>query len=203
MDKKQETIDTYNRSARGLADKFNAQGARAADIEETFRVVTKSNPKVLEIGCGNGRDAEEILKRTNDYLGMDISEQLINIAKENVPGGHFKVADIEGFQFSENFDIIFAFASLIHVPKESLKKILERSYASLNNGGVMRISLKYSDAYMETTKEDKFGVRTYYLYSQSDIQELAKGFTIARNEIMDVRDQKWLEVLLVKNVEKA
>ena len=34
------------------------------DLEETFNLVGKKNPKVLEIGCGNGRDAREIIKRT-------------------------------------------------------------------------------------------------------------------------------------------
>lgn len=198
MDKKSQTIETYNRSAHALAGKFDHLGARVSDIEETFRLIKKSNPKVLEIGCGNGRDAEEILKRTNDYLGIDISEELIKLAKQKVPQGNFEVADIESFIFSNNLDIVFAFASLIHVDKESSALILEKIFNVLNAGGAVRISLKHSPEYKEVTKEDEFGIRTYYHYSEKDIAELTKNFSIVKNEISELRGQKWIEILLQK-----
>lgn len=89
MDKKVQTIDTYNKSAQALARKFNDLGVRISDIEEVFNLLNKENSKVIEIGCGNGRDAEEIIKHTNDYLGLDISEELIKLAQEKVPQGNF------------------------------------------------------------------------------------------------------------------
>lgn len=57
MDKKNQTILTYNESATSLAKKFDELGARISDIEEAFALIQKDNPFVLEIGCGNGRDA--------------------------------------------------------------------------------------------------------------------------------------------------
>lgn len=198
MDKKAETIATYNHSAKALADKFDHLGARVSDIEETFALVKKQNPKVVEIGCGNGRDAAEILKRTNDYLGTDISEELIKLAGEKVPQGKFEVVDITVFSFPNNLDIVFAFASLIHLNKEDFAVVLDKIFDALNPGGAVRISLKHSDVYKEVTKEDEFGVRTYYHYSQEDVAELAKKFTFIKNELSDLRGQKWLEILLHK-----
>lgn len=198
MNKKEQTIDTYNVSAQALADKFDNQGVRISDIDETFALIKRDNPVVLEIGCGNGRDAQEICKRTNNYLGIDVSEKLIALAKEKVPTATFKVVDIEDFQFPENIDIIFAFASLIHIPKEKLREVLSKALTSLNQSGLFRLSMKYNDIYKETTKEDEFGIRTYYLYSQEDIKELATGFTILKSELHDLRGQMWLEVLLQK-----
>jgi hypothetical protein len=58
--------------------------------------------------------------------------------------------------------------------------------------------MKYSDEYIETTKEDEFGTRTYYLYSEKDIAELAQGYKIVKSEVSGLRGQKWLEVLLQK-----
>lgn len=198
MDKKTQTIETYNQSAKQLANKFDNLGARVADIEETFALVKKSNPKVIEIGCGNGRDAGEILKRTNNYLGIDISEELIKLAREKVQQAHFKVADITTFQFPNELDIVFAFASLIHLNKEDFALTLAKIFTALNLGGAVRISLKYSDVYQEVTREDEFGTRTYYHYSQDDIKDLAKNFTFIKNELNDLRGQKWLEILLQK-----
>ncbi len=200
MEKKLETIKTYRESAKALADKFDGLGARVADIEETFAAIHKEHPSVLEIGCGNGRDAAEILKRTNGYLGVDVSEELIKLAKEKNPQGNFVVADIEDYSFPKDIDAIFAFASLIHVPKESLKKIFADGREALNPGGVFRLSMKQAPEYSETTKNDEFGTRTYYLYSKEDIEECAQGYTVLKSEVHQLRDQAWVEVLLQKSL---
>jgi SAM-dependent methyltransferase len=198
MDKKNQTIHTYNESAISLAKKFDELGARISDIEETFALIQKGNPFVLEIGCGNGRDAVEITKRTNNYLGIDISEKLIELAKQKVPNANFQVADIETFTFPGDLDMVFAFASLIHVPKEALARILIEAGMALSENGVIRLSMKYADTYSETTKEDEFGIRTYYLYSKGDIEEVASGFKIIKSELNDLRGQMWLEIILQK-----
>lgn len=200
MDKKTQTIITYNESAQLLADKFDRLGARMSDIEETFSLVKKDNQdlKVLEIGCGNGRDAQQILKYTSNYLGIDVSEKLIDLAKQKVPAGQFIIADIEEYIFPSNIDIVFAFASLIHVPKESLQKIFEKILTSLNQNGAFRLSMKYAEEYTENTKTDEFGTRTFYLYSDKDIARMAQGFTVIKNKISNLRGQAWLEILLQK-----
>lgn len=198
MNKKTQTIQTYNNSAKSLAEKFDYLGARINDIKETLELVKIMNPNVLEIGCGNGRDAEEIVKYTNNYLGIDISEKLVELARRKVANGNFEVADIEGYKFPEGLDIVFAFASLIHVPIKSLQMILGDICLSLNEGGAVRLSMKYAHRYMEATKEDEFGVRTYYLYSKSDIESLATGFIILKNELHNLQGQEWLEIILQK-----
>lgn len=197
MDKKQQTIDTYNRSASQMAIKFNNIGARVEDIEEVFALIKKANPFVLEIGCGNGRDATEIVKRTNNYLGVDIAEEFIKIARENVPQGRFEVRDIEAYDLPEGLDIVFAFASLIHTPKEKLMKIIDKIYNSLNTDGIVFLSMKYSDQYSEVIKEDEFGSRTFYLYSKKDVEELGKDFHILRNDVSHLRGQEWLKTILM------
>ena len=200
MDKKTQTVQTYNRSAMALAGKFDRMGARSKDIDETFALVEKENPKVLEIGCGNGRDAEYILEKTNDYLGTDISEELIKLAREKVPQAEFEVADVTSFEFPAGLDIVFAFASLIHVTKEEFSIILHKLSAALDDGGVIRISLKYNDHYIEVDQQDEFGDRTYYHYSEQDIRELAQNFKVLKMEVIGKSgtDAKWIEVLLQK-----
>ncbi len=198
MSNKQKTIEAYNKNAKLIADKYDAQGARVSDIEEVFELAKKENPEVLEIGCGNGRDAKEIIKHTNNYLGIDISEELIKLAKGKVPGAKFEVADIEEFQFPNNLDVIIAFASLLHVNKESFKRILREAFESLNPDGLFRISLKHSETYKEIKTEDQFGVRTFYFYSEEDLKEILGDFKILKLETKNLQDQTWLEVILQK-----
>jgi len=198
MNKKTQTINTYNNSAQALAKKFGKLGACTDDIRETFRLIKKTNPRVLEIGCCDGRDAEEITKYTNDYLGIDISEKMIELAHQKLPTANFQVADIEEYIFPKELDIIFAFASLIHTPKEELRRILSDALPTLNNNGIIRLSMKYADTYTEITKEDEFGVRTYYLYSREDLQGLTDGFVVIKNELSNSLGQLWLQIILKK-----
>jgi SAM-dependent methyltransferase len=198
MDLKQQTIETYNKSAEALTKKFNGQGGYGEEITKIFSLIPKTNPRTIEIGCGNGRDAEEILKHTNEYVGIDISEKLIAIARSRNPHAKFEVADVETYEFGNRIDAVFAFASLIHVPKDSLKAVFSRLCNAMNNGGVVLATLKYSPEYKTSTKEDEFGVRTYYLYSENDVNEITGIFKSIVIERYELRGQEWLKIVLKK-----
>lgn len=194
-----QTIASYNQHAADFAQKFDNLGARVSDIDEVLAIVTTPNPFVLEIGCANGRDAAEICTHTSRYIGLDPSEQLITIARQRVPQAEFVVTDAIAYDFPAGLDIIFAFASLLHIPKDSLKQVITKALAALNDGGVLRLSLKAAPQYQVLTKTDEYGTRTYYLYSPDDIQELATGWQVLLNEIENFRGQSWLKVMLQKS----
>lgn len=200
MSVKTETINTYNTSAEALAKKFDDQGARTDDINFVFSYVGAKNPKVLEIGCGNGRDAKEICQHTDTYQGIDISENLLAIARKNLLDKEFILADIEEYDFPTGLDIVFAFASLIHVPKESFKKIMAKLFSAMTPNSVLFVSLKHSERYSQVTKTDEFGTRTYWHYSQADIEELASDFSVIHISIQDIRGQVWMDILFQKKI---
>lgn len=135
---RQETIDTYNRSAKELSKYFNGIGSRIKDIKLAFGLAgNPKNARVVEIGCGDGRDAKEIVKRAEWYEGFDISEELIKIARQAVPQAHFKVADAANYTFPAYLDVVFAFASLLHLNKTEVRAILDRVHKALNPGGYL------------------------------------------------------------------
>jgi len=196
MNKKLETIESYNKGASALSKKFNEIGPRIKDIEDGLSYVNKENPKVLELGCGDGRDAKIILKHTNNYLGIDVSKEMIRLAEEHAPEGNFKVADIEEFNFPGNVDIMFAFASLLHFNKESFREILDKAHSSLNTDGIFYISVKY-DIYQEKIEIEEFGPRVFYYYTEEDIVELAKDkYQVIKTNTQVLRGTKWLVVVL-------
>ena len=198
MSLKSETVDTYNNSARSLAKKFDEIGPRKNDIDFVFSFCKKENPFVLEIGCGNGRDAAEICKHTNNYLGIDISEKLIEIASQNLPDKQFVTGDIETITIPLGVDIVFAFASLIHVQKDSIEEIMKKLSTTMEEGGLIFISCKYSHHYEQVTKEDEFGVRTYWHYSENDVLNFTNDFVVLDMKIQMIRNQKWIDVLYRK-----
>jgi SAM-dependent methyltransferase len=198
MDKKAQTIATYNATAPAMAEKFRDSGPRTEDINKGFSFIKENNPKVLEIGCGNGRDAKEILKHTSDYIGVDISKEMTRLAREYTPEGRFEVGDIENYNFPVGLDLIFSFASLLHSNKENVKEILRKTHDSLNVGGVFYISLKH-DEYHEESKADEFGMRTFYFYTPELIKELAGNqYHTIFEDVHELRGQKWFKIALQK-----
>lgn len=177
-DKLQQTIKTYDEHAREFADYFRSINAsRVKDISMAFKLLgDKPNPAVLEIGCADGRDAEEIIRRTTNYLGFDVSKELITLAKKNLPQGKFLVEDVRTFKFPSKLDVVFAFASLIHLDRAELESVIIAANNSLNSGGIFYLSMKKGDSCKSYVKRDNFGERLFYVYSPADMNELVEGY---------------------------
>lgn len=195
---KELTVQSYRQNANAHAAKFDAIGPRVADIKEAFGYVKTPNPAVFEIGCGNGRDASEIRKRTDRYIGLDISEELVELARKKVPDTVFVVGDIETYAIPSGIDIAIAFASLIHVPRNVLRDVLSNVYHALNPGGILYLSLKEHTYYKSATRRDEFGTRTYYLYPEEDLRTAAPPFSFAKFVTVSVRGKDWHEIILKK-----
>lgn len=200
-DFRQATIDTYNRSAKDLAEYFRGIGPRKKYINKAFKLAgNPKDAKIVEIGCGDGRDAKEIAERSSYYLGFDISEGLIKLARQHVPEADFQVADAVKFEYPNNVDIVFAFASLLHLDKEEVKQVCSKVYQALRPGGIFYISLKYAPEYQEMIKRDQYGTRMFYLYHPDFIQKLAGNGYKAVHELHEMRGKTpWFELALQKD----
>lgn len=107
------------------------------------------NPKVLDIGCGNGDVIVTRFGKENyTLIGIDHNDESLSCAKQNYPFGHFYNLDLEGNDFSldldeimeenniEKFDIIHISMVLLHMKAQGkLLRILRRVLST--NGVVM------------------------------------------------------------------
>jgi len=99
--------------------------------------------KVLDLGCGNGRFYELTKEKKVSYIGVDISEKLIKIAKERYPEVKFLTADALNLPFPNNyFDKVYAIALLHHIPsKEYRLKVLEELKRVLKEEGLLFLTV--------------------------------------------------------------
>lgn len=199
-DWQQETTDTYNKHAAEFAAYFQSIGARTKDIKRTFALAgNPKDAKVLEIGCADGRDAKEIMKFTKNYTGFDVAEEFIKLARANVPGAVFVVGNALTYDYPNDLDIVFAFASLLHLDKHGVKEVLDNVHAALKPGGVFFISLKRTPEYQEFMKESKQGRRMFYAYNPDIIRELAgSGYEVRFCEESSLDGTDWFEIALRK-----
>jgi len=114
-----KTKQDYNK----IAPEFSA--TRYQIWEETkflFNGYVMPGDKVLDLGCGNGRFFEFLKDKDIDYIGVDFSEKLIEIAKEKYPKIKFQVADALNLPSPNNyFDKIYSIAVLHHIPSERFR----------------------------------------------------------------------------------
>lgn len=197
---RQETRDTYNRSADKLSRHYDQIGSRDGDIN--LALTLAGNPKnatVLELGCGNGRDAKAILRYTNHYTGIDTSEKMISIAQAKVPEGTFIVADAAEYDYAGPYDMVFAFALFRHLNLEEVTRLLQKVSAALQPGGVLYISSMLGESYQSIECKDGFGTREMYLYNPQIILKRCPPSLKKVQEIYDQIDGKdWFELALQK-----
>ena len=152
---------------------------------------------MVEIGCGDGRDALEIAKKTKWYEGFDPSIKLLELAKIRVPSVSFVKANALTYRYPKNIDVIFAFASLLHVCKNDLTTVMQKVYSSLRSGGIFYISLKEKSQYVEEVKKDKYGERMFYYYNPALIKDIAGDlFTAVQESHQKIGGTDWFAIIL-------
>ncbi len=92
----------------------------------------------IDIGCGsNGRFIELFLNRGFAVEGLDLSAEMLALARTRHPAVRFHHADICTWEFPRGFDFISAWDSIWHVPLDRQAAVLEKLCAGLNPGGVL------------------------------------------------------------------
>lgn len=98
------------------------------------------NKKILDVGCGFGRESIILAKKGALVTGIDISDKSIKVAREmatseKVHNIDFKVLNVDELDYHNEFDIIFCRASLHHF--QDVASVIEILYNSLKNKGII------------------------------------------------------------------
>lgn len=99
---------------------------------------------ILDLGSGPGRDALFFKERGLKPVCVDISPEMAKVCREK--GLEAVVMDMENLAFSnESFDGVWAYASLLHVPKIIIRSVLDNIYRVLRSEGVFYVGMKEGD----------------------------------------------------------
>ncbi|WP_346707643.1 class I SAM-dependent methyltransferase [Massilistercora timonensis] len=191
------TIEYYNRNAARFLE--DTAGVGFTEIQNAFLNLLPEGARILDFGCGSGRDALKFLKRGYQVEATDGSEEMRRAAAE-LTGLAVRQMLFQELDEKEKYDGIWACSSILHLPKSELGDVLERMTAALKINGVIYTSFKYG------AFEGERNGRYFTDFTEETFTEFIKGMTGVTVEKMwitnDVRpgrgEEKWLNMILRK-----
>lgn len=122
-----------------MAEKFSGTRSFFWRDLEFIKDHIKPKDKILDFGCGNGRLFEFLKDKSVDYYGVDVSQNLINIARERYPNFSKNITKNSGkakLSFPDNyFDVVVSIAVFHHFPDKKYREDWARELHRITKPG--------------------------------------------------------------------
>lgn len=191
-----QTISYYDKNAKEFCK--NTIDADMSFCRDKFLKYLSAGASILDAGCGSGRDSVAFKQLGYHVTAMDASPEICKEA-EKVLGQKVLCKIFEELDDENIYDGIWACASLLHVPKESMGEVLYRLKLALKDGGILYASFKYGDG------EKIVNERLFNYFNEQSLRMLMRenGFEVLELFVtQDVREgrseEKWVNVVGVK-----
>ena len=133
------TLDYYNENALEYFDT-----TINADMTEQYNLFLKylgTSGRILDLGCGSGRDTLYFKKLGYVVDAIDGSEELCKLATQytKIPVKCMKFNELD---MLDSYDGIWACSSLVHIKKKELIDVLKKISKALKEDGILYVALK-------------------------------------------------------------
>ena len=123
--------------------------------------------RILDAGCGAGRDTQYFIKNGYKVVSFDASHRMVKTCRQ-YPFAYCIQESFETISWTEEFDAVWACASLVHTPLERLYESLYKLFKAVKSGGIIYTSFKEGNH----TSFLSDG-RSVHFYEQRTIEEIA------------------------------
>lgn len=169
-------------------------------LYQPFVAHLKPGARILDAGCGSGRDARAFSALGYDVEAFDASAELVELARQHsgLPVEQKRFEDVTDV---DRYDGIWCCASLLHVPLAELPGVMMLLARALKPGGVWYLSFKYGRGEREKdgrvfTDMDKIKLNDLI----ADLENIVLLDTwITGDKRPERHNEKWLNSLLRKN----
>ncbi len=192
-----KSVDYYNKNANHYF-----HGTVNANMPHIYKAYLKHLPpggKILDAGCGSGRDSLYFLEKGYQVVAFDASVEMVKRSSQLI-GQAVMLTTFEEFHWDDVFDGIWACASLLHVQKNHMIAAIENLARHLKPHGTFYMSFKYGARDYE--KEGRH-FTCYQENSFDDLMSRVETLTIVEMfKTVDVRldrpGEYWLNCILRK-----
>jgi len=178
--------DTYDYTT-SIDDERQFNDSNLAEPLEIFaqllRKQYRQRAHVLAISCGAGWEANFLMARGSDIVGIDTSAEVLQRARNRVPGGKFLQMDIQNLHFppEETFDAVWSTRTLIHVPPALVVDLLASWKRVLKPGGILGLGVNIGERNGWETNEAMSELPMFYHYfADGELEEAleAAGYQV-------------------------
>ena len=154
---------------------------------------------ILDFGCGAGRDSKYFLQKGFQVDSIDGSSTLCNIASKQL-GILVRQMLFQELDAIEEYDGIWACASILHLPKDVLVLVFGKMAQALKEGGVLYASFKYGD--FEGERDGRYFTNMTEQSFAQIRKEIPRLCIVEQWVSSDVRpgreEEKWFNVIMRK-----
>jgi len=191
-----QTIRYYDENAEAFV--AGTENADMHECRERFLRYLKPGKIILDAGCGSGRDVIAFREAGYEVDAFDASAEICRIASEKT-GIDVKQLRFEDLDGENEYDGIWACASLLHVKPADLPDVLQRLHRLLKTEGILYVSFKYGSA--EREKDGRY----FHDLTENTCRELLTEAGLSIRELFvtqDVRNgrsqEKWVNAIAGK-----
>ncbi|MFE3175815.1 class I SAM-dependent DNA methyltransferase [Amycolatopsis sp. NPDC059090] len=136
MSEELTTAELFDAIGARYEEAFGRRPVVDAAVRELIEVLP-SSARVLDIGSGTGRPAAaELAAAGHRVTGIDVSAEMVRIAREQVPSAEFVQADVREWESSPGtWDAVCAFFSFVQLSRAETEQVLGRIAGWLAPGG--------------------------------------------------------------------
>ena len=191
-----KTLNYYNQNADSFIE--GTVSVNFKEVQDKFLQLL-SGKKILDFGCGSGRDTLYFLKFGFDVTATDGSGELCKYASEYT-GIQVKQMLFQDLDDVDYYDGIWACSSILHLPKDELRIVMNKMSRALKLDGIIYTSFKYGN--FEGERNGRF-FTDFTIDEFTDFVKDVKEMAIEEYWITgDVRpgrgDERWLNSILRK-----
>lgn len=194
-----QTLAYYNEHA----EQFIA-GTVDANMTALYDFFLKHIPlggKILDLGCGSGRDTKAFMERGYSVVAVDGSAACCEAASTYI-GQEVRCCTFDQIDYQNKFDGIWACASLLHLPKRELVSVFEKLATALKVGGTLYCSFKYGGF------EGERNGRYFTDLTEDSLKEILENIpalnikdVMITKDVREGRDgEQWLNIVLNQNL---
>lgn len=197
-----ETIKSYNTIAETRRQSLSNVEFWLPEFKKL--IGNTSNPSLLDLGCGDGREAalyQSLYGNLGNYVGLDLSHgMLMTASQRQLQTPAFVESDMYRLPFAESkFQFIWASASLIHIPKNQVMEPLSEISRTLAPDGKAFFAMREGAGEgweVSRTLSD----RRYFVYwTEAEFCSVltTNGFRVESSQVDIIRDARGLSWLFV------
>jgi ubiquinone/menaquinone biosynthesis C-methylase UbiE len=193
MNDQKHVIDCYDKTAQNYAEQFRDElDHKHLDriLLQAFASENTNKGKGIDLGCGPGQTTRFLVHcGMPGVLGVDISEQMVQVASQLNPSLPFETADMLRLPYADHaFGSAIAFYAIVHFTYEQVRTAFREMSRVLVPGGQLLFSFHIGDqtVHLDTFLGHSVSIDFYFF----EVSRITEMLTETGFELIDVIERQ-------------